>query len=103
MPGWRDEADAEVIDRFAQHTANNEGRREYMDAYEFARRMIDAGETEEQIRRSIIREPDQSESDMHGQVGINARKTYAAAQARADIRKKGVEDALRGREPSYRS
>ena len=38
---------------------------------------------------------------MHGQVGKNGRMMYEAAQALAEVRRKAVEDALQGSEPSY--
>ena len=46
MPGWRGEADEEDIERHAQHTVNNEGRREYKEAYELAMTMIGRGQSE---------------------------------------------------------
>ena len=101
MAGWRDEADADEIEQYAQHTLNNEGRREYVQAYENAVQMISRGMTEEQIRQAIILEPQQPRTNIHGQVGLNGRKLYAAHEALAEVRKKAMEDALQGRKPSH--
>ena len=92
MPGWRGEADEEDIERHAQHTVNNEGRREYKEAYELAMTMIGRGQSEMQIRRAIVREPAPPRTNMHGQVGKNGRMMYEAAQALAEVRRKAVED-----------
>lgn len=97
MPGWRDEADAEDIDGFAQHTVNNDGKREYESAYEGALRLHSAGTAADEIHRRLVQEPAPLQPDASGQVHMNRRKWFEANRRLAHIRKRAVTDALAGR------
>src|SRR5438067_11100191 len=77
MRGWRDEADTEDIEDYAGRLVNNDGEREYGDAYAAARRMKEAGCTLEEIESALIREPEVPQPADDGHVAMIHRKHYA--------------------------
>ncbi len=79
MPGWQDDMDFDRIEGFAQHTVNNEGRREYSDAYARAKAMMAKGKTPEEIAQAIIREPSQAMPNQYAQVTMIHRRGYEAS------------------------
>ncbi len=102
MPGWNDDMDFDEIEGYAQHTVNNEGRREYNDAHAGAKAMLEKGKTPDEIKRAIICEPSQPTPNQHGQMAMIHRKGYEAARRLAEIRNRAVEDALQGKPASFK-
>ena len=99
MPGWREEANNEDIESFAQHVANNDGKRVYSEAYAAACKLKAAGKSLDEVRKAIVCEPQEPPS---GNEAMNHRKSHAASKQLAGIRRQAVEDALENRPPCFK-
>jgi len=84
MPGWRDAAEIEDIDGYAQHVANNEGQREYAEAYDAASKLKAKGKSLGEVKEVLIREPPDPPS---GNDAMTHRKSHAAGKQLAAIRR----------------
>ena len=100
--GWGREAEAEDIDSHVDSERRVRGKQEYNSTYDEAKRRLESGESSEQIRAALTKEPRELGPLEDGRMPFTYKVTNAVERAMFWIRRDAIEHALTNQPPNYR-